>query len=212
MGHVAIGAKATSLSNTITTLSGQGQYVPAGAMCRNEPEDKMATIRQRLESDDHSVYLLATRELTALPRDEVVKMLWDIAQSHSGEVQARMMDRLNDFDPELANSLALQILDYDYSIYHADALYSLWKTRSSAGVAGASTMLLSHPDAIVRLWCATYLGTCGAREHVQVLQQALSDHGTDAEGREVCEVAEASIAAIIERDEENGREKKRERG
>ncbi|MCZ2341089.1 MAG: hypothetical protein LC104_04740 [Bacteroidales bacterium] len=164
----------------------------------------MDTIRQRLESDDHRAYLQAVRELHNLPQDEVVNMIWAIAESHTGRVKARMMNPLRDYSPELANKLALQILDDVVSEYHADALYTLWKTRSRDGIAPASIMLVTHPDATVRLSCANYLGECGTGEQIPVLQQVLDVQGTDEEGRKVCDIAKAAIAAITERENARG--------
>jgi HEAT repeat protein len=160
----------------------------------------MTTIRDRLLSDDHRAYLQAVRELPTLPKDEAVNILWEIAQSNTSRTQARLMNPLRELAPELANTLALQILNDPNSRFHTDALYSLWKTESPMGVARASDMLLTHPNAIVRLWCATYLGTCGTSDQISILRQALGDDGSDEEGREVRNVAEASIAEIIERE------------
>lgn len=156
-------------------------------------------IQDRMTSEDHSVYLQAVRELPRLPKDQVVTILWHLAQVHTDRIQARLLNPLREYAPDLAAALALQILHEDSSQFHFDALYSLWKTESSVAVSRAADMLLVHSSAVVRMWCATYLGTCGTSEDVPVLQSALNDHGTDEEGREVCKIAAASIQEILER-------------
>lgn len=160
----------------------------------------MSTIREKLASGDHQQYLQALEELPTLPRDEMVSMVWDVSQSNTALIQARMMNPLREFNPDLAAKLALQILDCTDSLFHFDALYSLWKTRNPIGISRASSMLLTHPDSIVRLWSACYLGECGAHEQIQYLQQALNDDGTDEEGRSVRSGAASAISAILERE------------
>ena len=132
----------------------------------------MPNIRDRLESDDHETYLKAGKELLLLPTSEVTSMLWDISQTRTGRVQARMLNQLRKFDPELANKLALQIMSDPKSEFLGEALYSLTQTKSQAGISHASYMLLAHADAIVRLWSAIYLGACGRLGEIPVLQQA----------------------------------------
>ena len=156
------------------------------------------TIRERLCSETHLVYLDAWRELAGEPRAEAVAVLRDIAQSASGLVQARILNPLRHYDPEAANELAIRILDVSDSNFHPSALYSLWATRCSSGIGRACRILLTHPDQYARLGAATYLGECGTREQIPVLKQALDDRGTDEEGRTVSEVAEMAIVTIEE--------------
>lgn len=167
--------------------------------CAMNNSDSMDTIQERLISDDHGVYLHAVRGLQIAPKDQVSVLLWELSQAHTGRIQARLLNPLRTFAPELSSALALQILNDDFSQFHFDALYSLWKTQSPMGLSRAVELMATHSDSIVRMWCATYLGSCGTMKHIPALQYALNDLGTDEEGREVCKVAAAAIQEILDR-------------
>ena len=158
-------------------------------------------IRRKLEGESHNDYLQALKELSSLTQKDATELLLSIANSHTGRVQARILNPLREIDPKLADKLAVQIISDEHSHFITDALYSLWETNSSDGLDIAARLLLTSSDSIVRIWCATYLGACGNRGHVLALEQALDDRGVDEEGREVRSAARAAIAQITERNE-----------
>lgn len=155
------------------------------------------SLPQMLRSDDMRDVQSSFSELSAMPKDEAVGLLEQLALEPEYEFRCRAVDGMAKILPELAESFALRFLgDADPDV-RLHALHTLYKLRSRSAMRPIARLLATDPDDLVRSWAALALGELGDASMLSVLTTAAEhDTGADHEGRPIRETAIGSIKMI----------------
>ena len=154
-----------------------------------------------LRSPSMREFNVAVADMACLPTQTAIVLVEALSRELDEEFRCRAVAALPKISKGCGEKLALQMLHDSSPLVRVNAIDSLRKLGSVASSGPIAALLVEDPDELVRSWAAFALGKIGNVTHLPILESAaVSDEGTDHEGKPIRETAAESIRRILSRD------------